>query len=41
MNYYAENHEEREAIAQRGRLKVLNGHTQVQRVDTLLRAVGL
>jgi hypothetical protein len=41
INYYAENSEEREAIAQNGRNKVLENHTQKQRVDILLSALNL
>lgn len=41
MNYYAENNEEREQIATAGMKKVLDNHTQVQRVDQLLQVIGL
>lgn len=36
MNYYAENSDEREIIANAGREQVLNNHTQVHRVDAIL-----
>jgi hypothetical protein len=38
LNYYAENHEERERIALNGYNKVMNNFTQVQVVDKLLKA---
>jgi glycosyltransferase involved in cell wall biosynthesis len=37
LNYYAENHEERERIALNGYSKVMNNFTQVQVVDKLLK----
>ena len=36
LNYYANNSEEREQIALNGKEKVLNYHTQIQRVDKIL-----
>ena len=36
LNYYANNSEEREQIALSGKEKVLNYHTQIQRVDKIL-----
>ena len=36
INYYTSNHEEREKIALSGKEKVLNYHTQIQRVDNIL-----
>lgn len=41
INYYAENHEERQKIADAGRQKVLQYHTQVSRVDQLLEHIKL
>jgi len=41
MNYYAEHHEERDLIAKNGRNKVLEFHTQRQRVDLILETLGL
>lgn len=37
MNYYADHHEEREAIAESGYTKVIHNDTQVQRVDFLIQ----
>ena len=38
MNYYNENEEERERIAYNGMVKVIANHTQIQRVDKLIKA---
>jgi hypothetical protein len=37
MNYYNENEEERERIAYNGMAKVIANHTQIQRVDKLIK----
>lgn len=41
MNYYAENHEERQRIASSGMENVLRHHTQKVRVDKLLEIINL
>jgi spore maturation protein CgeB len=41
MNYYNENEEERERIANNGMMKVLHKYTQVQVVDTLIKKYEL
>ena len=41
MNYYNENEEERERIANNGMMKVLHNYTQVQVVDTLIKKYEL
>lgn len=40
INYYSENHQERELIAKSGMEKVLTNHTQVQRVNKLLEIIN-
>jgi spore maturation protein CgeB len=39
INYYAVKEHERDIIAANGYNKVINNHTQIQRVDTLLNAI--
>lgn len=41
MNYYNENEEERERIAYNGMAKVIENHTQIQRVDKLIEKFEL